>query len=93
MPKVQANIDIAIGDDMRVRPRQGGGFHVLIGPPGDHVAMLSFSDVAQAEALAFVLTTSVITHGGLGAAVAATSNVKPFPVRAAKADGPPLDAA
>lgn len=66
MPVVAASIEIAISDDLRVRRREGGGFHLLIGAPGQHVAKLTFADVAAAELLAVVLTTSAISYGPLG---------------------------
>lgn len=72
MPSVSASIEITNADDLRVKPRSGGGFHLLIGSYGSDRLILSFPDVAAAEALAAVLCVSAVTHGPLGAAVAAT---------------------
>lgn len=70
MPNVRTSIDIKAGDELRVRPRRGGGFHVLIGSLGAAEVMISFETCAKAEAVAALLTTAAITHGDLAAAVA-----------------------
>ncbi|PZR36460.1 hypothetical protein [Caulobacter segnis] len=97
MPSVSASIEITNADDMRVMPRQGGGFHLLIGPLGGDRLILSFPDVTTAEALAVVLCTSTVTHGRLGAAVAATapdaSNVVPLTRPTPRPDFTPPSAA
>ena len=76
MAHISASIEITNADDLRVMPRSGGGFHLLIGPLGGDRLILSFPDVTTAEALAVVLCTSAVTHGPLGAAVAATDPAK-----------------
>lgn len=96
MPRVSTQVEVASTDNLRVRPRPGGGFHLLIGD-GEDRAILSFAKVETAEAMAAVLCTSAITHGPLGTAVAETaperSNVARFPLRTVPTDTPPLDAA
>ena len=74
MPNVRTSIDIKAGDELRVRPRRGGGFHVLIGSLGSAEVMISFETCAKAEAVAALLTTAAITHGDLAAAVGALVN-------------------
>lgn len=74
MPNVRTTIDIKATDEMRVRPRMGGGFHVLIGSLAGADVMISFETCAKAEAVAALLTTAAITHGDLGAAVASVVN-------------------
>jgi hypothetical protein len=59
-------------DSLRTAPRMGGGFCVLIGPPGSSDS-LSFSSAAAAENFARLLTLASITHGDLGKALAATA--------------------
>lgn len=76
MAHISASIEITNDDDLSVMPRSGGGFHLLIGPLGGDRLILSFPDVTTAEALAVVLCTSAVTHGRLGAAVAATDTPK-----------------
>lgn len=64
------NLDITLTDDLRVVPRIGGGFAVLIGPTGRSHS-ISFS-TAAAEAFAATLTLAAVTHGSFGEALAAT---------------------
>lgn len=97
MPRVSASIEITNADDLRVKPRAGGGFHLLIGPLGGDRLILSFPDVTTAEAIAAVLCTSAVTHGPLGAAIAATqpdtSNVVTLTRPTRPSDFPPPSAA
>lgn len=79
MAAALVNLDIALTDDLRVVPRIGGGFAVLIGPTG-RAHSISFS-TASAEGFAQLLTLAAVTHGSFGEAPTATeraANVAPF---------------
>lgn len=83
MPRNSVQIEVGLHDQLRIRPRPGGGFHLLIGD-GEERAILSFPHVGKAEEVAAVICTSAVAHGPLGDALAATapgSNVAPFPAR------------
>lgn len=85
MPRNSVQIEVGLTDQIRIRARIGGGFHVLIGD-GEERAILSFPHVGKAEEVAAVICTSAVAHGPLGDALAASdpaSNVKPFTPRAA----------
>lgn len=74
MVKISASVEITNADDVRVHARQGGGFHLVVGPAGGETAMFSFPNVATAEALAAVMTTAAITHGRFGDALAVVAD-------------------
>lgn len=95
MPRNSVQIEVGLHDQLRIRARIGGGFHLLIGD-GEERAILSFPHVGKAEEVAAVICTSAIAHGPLGDAVAATepgSNVAPFPGRRADHQPTPPSAA
>lgn len=95
MPRNSVQIEVGQADQLRIRPRAGGGFHLLIGE--DERAILSFPHVGKAEEVAAVICTSAVTHRPLDAAVAETdrqrTNVAQFPLRATSTDIPPFTAA
>lgn len=92
MVKISASIEITNADDIRVHARQGGGFHLVIGPTGGETVMLSFPQVSTAEAVAAVLTTSAIAHGRFGDALAVVASAlgsKPSKPRLSLVTGEP----
>lgn len=96
MPRNTVQIEVGLHDQLHIRARIGGGFHLLFGGD-DERAMISFPHVGKAEEVASVICTSAVAHGPLGDALAATdaaaSNVAQFRPKAAKSDGSPFDAA